>query len=172
MNAVSAGLVHRLAGADIGFDFFLGQVPEVDIRHLGAGKALLPTQDGEAGHYLVIPAGEQPEHPVGIGFVPGFAQNRSVAYHHCVGGNDHIVLLPGNSQGLQPADPGHLVIGAAGVHRFINIRHPYDERNAEQSQKLLPPGRLGRQYYLHRYSFENLCHPDQAQRVEGSPDYG
>ena len=101
-------------------------------------------EDGAAGHHLVVPAGQEPQHGPGLLFRPGLAQDGAFADHDGVRGDDDVILPVGHRQGLQAADPGDLRKGSlAGVHGFIDIRCPDDEGDAEEGQKLLPAGGSG-----------------------------
>ena len=57
LDAVGAGLVHGFAGCHIGVYFFLGQFPEVQVRHLGEGFDLISPDHGHAADTIVVCAG-------------------------------------------------------------------------------------------------------------------
>ena len=93
----------------------------------------------------MVPAGKEPEHGFGLFLRMGLAQHPAFADHDGVRGDDHIVFSPAHRQGLCPADPGHFLKGRLmAIHGFVNIRHPDAEGDAEELEKLLPPGRCGR----------------------------
>ena len=107
----------------------------MNVRHLRKGFVFLAPEYGAARHHLMGPAGEKAQHLYGLGFVPGLSQNNAVADHNGVGGHHHVLRLPGNGQGLLPAQPGNLVKGRlVRVHGFINIRRPNGEGNAVKAQ--------------------------------------
>ena len=116
------------------------------------GLAAAASCHSAAGHHLMLAAGQQLQHPHGISFISGLAQNLPAADHDGVGGYHHIGLFPGDGQSLQAADPGYLLLrGQLGVHGFIDIRSPDGEGNAENLQQFLPPGRRGSQNQLHSF---------------------
>ena len=78
---------------------------------------------------------DEREHLRRFSFVRGFSQNLSFTDHDGVCGDDHITCLTGNGCRLAAADTGNLVTGGqGGIHGFVDIRHPDDERPAEQPQ--------------------------------------
>ena len=62
LRAVSAGLVHGLAGGDVAVDLIVGQRPEAHLGALGVAEALRAAQDRDAGIDRVGPAGERAQH--------------------------------------------------------------------------------------------------------------
>ena len=107
---------------------------------------MVPLKDGEAGVDLMFPAREEGQHPPGVGLVRGLAQDRSVQYHHRIGGDDKGI---GGGQGLHR--PGFLggdglhqfVRGKGTLHMFVNVGDHHTEGKAHPGQKFLPAGGLG-----------------------------
>ena len=113
----------------------------MQVRDLRKGLGPVSPQNGAAGHDLVVPAGEQLQHGCSFSFTVGLSQDLSPADHNGIRGNDDIPLLPGHSQSLLPADPGHLLSGRLlGVHGFVNIRYSNYKRYVEQRKQFLTPG--------------------------------
>ncbi len=154
LDAVSAGLVHRLAGSDIGGDLLLGKGAEGHRGDLVTGDYLLTTAEGEAGVDLVADPGEGGQHPKGVQMVGGLAQNGILHRHHCVGGQNEgvgVAQLVGGG-GRLPLGEGFYQLGGdlQGHGVFVKIRDQHPEvPDAHGLQKLFPAGRAGGENDVH-----------------------
>ena len=108
---------------------------------LGKGFLSVAVEHSAAGHHLMLPAGQQPEHINCLLAAVGLAQHLALAHHNGVGGDDRVAFFPADGRSLAPADPGNLVFGRfVRVHGFVNVCGVYRKGDAEQTQQLPPPG--------------------------------
>ena len=120
------------------------------MAHLCLGQNRTAPADGEAGHHLMVPAGQEPQHLRRSLLRPGLSQNAPTADHNGVSGNHHILGARRCGHGLGPAHPGHLLSRVLPrLHSFVNVRRPDGKRKSHSLQQLPPPGGLGRQNDLH-----------------------
>jgi hypothetical protein len=66
LDGVGAGLVHGLAGGDVGGDFFVGQSEEADRGDFSGDLRGRRSDNGNAGNDAVGAAGEQAQHARGV----------------------------------------------------------------------------------------------------------
>ena len=125
---------------------------ELDAGAHDAALHIPALQDGQTGHDLVPPPGEQAQHPHGVRLAPGLSENLPVHHNDGVGSDDDVLgcVLRGDGLSLFLADTGDLLLGRErGVHRFVDVCGMYGEVYAEQLQKLLPAGGPGCQNDCH-----------------------
>ena len=75
LNRIGPGLVHGLAGGDVGSNFFFGQGEEADAGDFCSDLGPLRGDNGDAGDGAVSAAGEQPNHACGVGGIRRFSQD-------------------------------------------------------------------------------------------------
>ena len=109
LHAVGAGLVHGLAGADVGAQLPLRGRAEVHIRVLGGGADLRSPAHGHAGTHRVLSSRQGREHLQGLGLVPGLTQAPLVQEYHGVRGDDDLVAPTQPRHGIRflPGDELH-----------------------------------------------------------------
>ena len=69
-------------------------------RHLSKGLDPVPAQNGAAGHHLMIPPGEKPEHRCRFVLTVGLAQHLPLTDHDGVRRNDDVFFSPADGQRL------------------------------------------------------------------------
>src|SRR5262249_50425419 len=63
LNAVSAGLVHRLSGRNVPFNFVVAHLGELDASDGDFGEDLFAINESDACQHFVPLSAEQPQHP-------------------------------------------------------------------------------------------------------------
>ena len=86
----------------------------MDIRNFRVGFPAAAPQHSQAGHNLVVTAGEKMEHTAGIFRTFGLAQNLAVANHNGIRRDDDIIAPPRHRLRFPAADQRHLLGGRTG----------------------------------------------------------
>jgi len=85
LDGVGSGLVHGLAGSDVGGDFLFGKCAEGYGCGFGADLGGGCGDEGDAGDDLMGAAGEETQHAGGVGGVGGLAEDLVVEGYDGVG---------------------------------------------------------------------------------------
>ena len=151
LDGISAGLVKRITGGNVGIDFVVAVGPHGHIRdaQVGHQAAIRQPQHGQAGVHLVAAPAQGFQHFHRLGHVPGLAQDTVSIDHGGIGRHDDQVVMRRLRAGARFAlgQPQHVGSGRfAGALALVHVRRPGVEHPAAQRQQFAPPGTVGCQY--------------------------
>ena len=91
----------------------------------------------DAGQDVVTPAGEQAQHPAGIGSVDGLAEHHTLHHHGGVGAQNGLIRSGGRRDGFSFGDPAHVVLRRfSRKRRLVHGSHTHREGNSRLPQNL------------------------------------
>ena len=91
LDAISSRLVHRLAGANVAGNLFVGKLAEVHLGDLRLGPLESRGDDANTGDHLVRAAGQQAQHARRIVRVDRLLQQMLIDHDDRIGAKNHIV---------------------------------------------------------------------------------
>src|SRR5580692_1992668 len=86
LDGVSAGFVHGLAGGNVGGNFRVAELDEVDAGGSAVDYFLRIAAQADAGDHFVVAAREETEHAQRVGVVARFFEDVLVDYYDGVAG--------------------------------------------------------------------------------------
>ena len=143
LDAVGAGDAAPLAPADQGREFAGVEALEANPRLAQAlGATSVGRDDGDAGDHAMAPAGDESQHPGGVGLVDGLAEDPAAHGHDRVGAQDEgagIARRPGH--GLHAGETDGQAPRRFTVRRRLIDIHRIDavRRDTRLGEELAPP---------------------------------